>query len=162
MNELIKRLMDEGRIETKEGIITAEKTAKGHLLIKFPYMPEQDYLIFLAYHLNMNPEYTMPKIKDGPFQRNVAVYIDETVPTYYITEEMHYVDRVERGGLMRISLLKGRTTVQKDEATVIIPQKYLEHLAVQNILSFMIQYPENRERYKKEKNNAMEDLFTQF
>jgi len=160
MDELIKRLMNSGSIETRDGVIKAEKTKKGHIGIKFPYIPKQDYLTFAAYYKNMDHEYTMPKSNYIPFQRNVAVYIDETVPTFYIAEETYYGDRIERRGLMRISLLKGRGA-REDETSVIIPQQYLEHPAVQNILSFMVHYPENRERYEKEKKNAMEDLIRQ-
>jgi hypothetical protein len=154
MDELIKMLVDGGSIETRDGVIKAEKTKKGHIGIKFPYTLEQDHLIFSAYYKNMDPEYTMSKSNYPPLHRHVAVYIDETVPTYYIAEETYDGYRVNRWCLMRISLLKGRTSV-------IIPQQYLEHPAVQNILSFMVNYPENRERYEKEKNNAMEDLIRQ-
>jgi hypothetical protein len=41
MNELIKRLMDCGSIETRDGVIKVEKTKKGYIWIKFPYSTQR-------------------------------------------------------------------------------------------------------------------------
>jgi hypothetical protein len=141
MNEnLLTRIENGGKIETKRGTIEAYKGAKGNLVI--------DFNIYF-------PTYVLPLSSEG--EGSIVAYIQNPRfgPGYQIyIAERNPQQNGEEKGIMRISY-------QEDYVTVVIRGDQLKHPIVKRILGFLLEYSMNPEGTKEKLDKCEQELFNQ-